>query len=155
MTPASPYRSPHTSLRQNCRLRWVVAPRTTPVSLWPRGTTPKPQSVPQAACGSHSEPVRPVLTKPTCSPAPHAVGAHGCMSFDGRGRLFFFGRTFGSHRWSLSQRRKCDAPQGAVLDCAIGWQRSRAFRTSTAHAAYAELKCGSIQAPPAAPATST
>ena len=66
-----------------------MAPRTTPVSLWPRGTTPKPQNVPQAACGSHSEPVRPVLTKPTCSPAPHAVGAHGCMSFDGRGELFF------------------------------------------------------------------
>ena len=89
MTPASPYRSPHTSLRQDCRLRWAVAPRTAPVSLWPRGPTPKPQNVPQAACGSHSEPVRPVPTEPTCAPAPHAMNVHGRMSFCGRGELFF------------------------------------------------------------------
>ena len=89
MTPASPYRSPHTSLRQDCRLRWAVAPRTAPVSLWSRGPAPKPRNAPQAACGSHRELNRTRPAEPTCSPAPHAVGAHGCMSFDGRGELFF------------------------------------------------------------------
>ena len=89
MTPASPYRSPHTSWRQDCRLRWVLAPRTAPVSLWSRGPAPKPRNAPQAACGSHRELKRTRPAEPTCSPAPHAMGAHGRMSFGRRGELFF------------------------------------------------------------------
>ena len=89
MTPRSPYRSPHTSLPQDCRLRWAVAPRTAPVSLWSRGPAPKPRNAPQAACGSHRELKRTRPAEPTCSPAPHAMGVHGRMSFCGRGELLF------------------------------------------------------------------
>ena len=56
---------------------------------------------------------------------------------------------------SMQRLKMGHALQDVILDCLIGSGRSRAFWISPAHAAHAANKCGSIQAPPAAPATST